>query len=359
MVFQARINTKLRAYICYLRRESSVSYREIARRCGISPSSAMRICQEGFSSQLTKKRTGRPPLMTKKVKARFIRTFRKMRDENPNVRVEDVAKDCEITSISYRTLIHTLNDAGYHFLRSRKKGILSPNDRQRRVRYAKTALKYYDTHFWTDDVHLYLDGVSFRHNHKPYEDALCANGKVWRKSNEGLKYTSKGSKNLPGGRSLHLLVGISHSTGVVLAEEYEKMNGPWFAKFVQATLQKVLMDCAVLKGKEKLLLVMDNDPSQRIMVAKDALQGIAAELVEIQARSPDLNPIENIFHNIKRSLREDALKRKIIREDFESFKQRVLSTLLQYDGSVIDRTIETMTLRLQRSAKSGGYRATY
>ena len=96
-----------------------------------------------------------------------------------------------------------------------------------------------------------MDGVSFRHNYKPYGDASWANEKVWRTSNEGLKYTSKGSKNLPGGHSLYLLVSISHSTGVVLAEEYEMMNGPWFAKFVQATLQKVLTDCAVLKGKEK------------------------------------------------------------------------------------------------------------
>ena len=104
---------------------------------------------------------------------------------------------------------------------------------------------------------------------------------------------------------------------------------------------------------------MDNDPSQRSMVAKDALQEIGAELVDIPARSPDLNPIENMFHNIKRSLREVALKRKIIREDFESFKQRVLSTLPQYDASVIDRTIETMTLRLQRIVKSGGYRTKY
>ena len=110
------------------------------------------------------------------------------------------------------------------------------------------------------------------------------------------------------------------------------MNGPWFAKFVQATLQKVLMDCAVLKGKEKLLLVMDKDPSQRSMVAKDALQEIGADLVEIQATSPDLNPIENNFHTIERSLREDALKRTSIREDFESCKQRVLSTLVRGRG---------------------------
>ena len=121
MVFHARINTKVRVYICYLRRESSLPYREIARRCSISPSSAVRICREGFSGQLTKKRKGRPPVMTKKVMGRFIRTFCKMRDKNPNVRVEDVAKDCEITSVSYITFIRTLNDAGYHFLRFRKK----------------------------------------------------------------------------------------------------------------------------------------------------------------------------------------------------------------------------------------------
>ena len=97
MVFPTRIGAKVRAYICYIRRESSLLYREIA----------VGICQERFSSQSAKKRPGRPPLMTKKVKDRFIPTFRKMIDENPNVRVVDVVKECKITSISYRT--HILN----------------------------------------------------------------------------------------------------------------------------------------------------------------------------------------------------------------------------------------------------------
>ena len=51
----------------------------------------------------------------------------------------------------------------------------------------------------------------------------------------------------------------------------------------------------MLKSNEKLLLIMDNDPSRRGVVAKNALQEIGAELVEIPARSPDLSPIENIF----------------------------------------------------------------
>ena len=85
---------------------------------------------------------------------------------------------------------------------------------------------------------------------------------MWRTSKEGLKYTSKGSKNLPGGHTLHLLVGISHSLGVVLAEDYEKLNGHWFSQFAHRPLQKVLMDCAVVTNKETLLFVMDNYSSQ-------------------------------------------------------------------------------------------------
>ena len=104
---------------------------------------------------------------------------------------------------------------------------------------------------------------------------------------------------------------------------------------------------------------MDNDPSQQSAAAKDALHKIGADLVEIPPRSPDLNPIENIFHNIKNSLREGALRQRIIGEDFQSFKQRVLGTLLQYDTSVIDRTIETMNNRLQSIITNGGYRTKY
>ena len=44
---------------------------------------------------------------------------------------------------------------------------------------------------------------------------------------------------------------------------------------------------------------------------------------------------------------------------FQSFKQKVLDTLLQYDISVVDHTIETMNNRLQSIVKNGGYRTKY
>jgi len=82
-----------------------------------------------------------------------------MRGDNPHVRVMDVAKECEIRNVSYRTLVRALNDAGYRWLTSRRKGLLATGDRKQRVQYARAALRNYDRDFWTDDVLLYLDGV--------------------------------------------------------------------------------------------------------------------------------------------------------------------------------------------------------
>lgn len=44
------------------------------------------------------------------------------------------------------------------------------------------------------------------------------------------------------------------------------------------------------------LFVMDNDPTQTSAVARKALKSIKANMQVIPARSPDLNPIENLFH---------------------------------------------------------------
>ena len=73
-------------------------------------------------------------------------------------------------------------------------------------------------------------------------------------------------------------------------------------------LDRTLRECAAMKKKEKLLFVMDNDPSQRSKLASDALEEVGAELVEITARSLDLNPIENLF-NIREFTKQDATDR--------------------------------------------------
>eukprot|EP00794_Sanderia_malayensis_P004113 gene4113-biopygen2576 len=151
-----------------------------------------------------------------------------MRESNPNVHVMEVAKKCDITEVSKKTLCRVFTTSGYQYIRPRRKGLLTLKDKKKRVAYALKALKDTSPTYWTEDVLLYLDAVSFVHKSNPYEDALSPAGRVWRKPGEGLEITAKGSKDLPGGR--------------------------------------------------------ENDPSQNSAMARDAMKNIGAEVVNIPPR---------------------------------------------------------------------------
>ena len=79
------------------------------------------------------------------------------------------------------------------------------------------------------------------------------------------------------------------------------------------------------KTNGRRLFVMDNDPSQRSKAAAKALEDREAELLEIPARSPDVDCIENVFHLVKCFLEEEAIALNITKECFEEFKERVLT----------------------------------
>ena len=83
------------------------------------------------------------------------------------------------------------------------------------------------------------------------------------------------------------------------------------------------------------------------------------ELLKIPARSPDLNPIENIFHIVKCSLREEAINKRIETESFAQFQDRVVCALNLISCDVIDKTIESLPKRVEALIKSGGYRSKY
>lgn len=85
---------------------------------------------------------------------------------------------------------------------------------------------------------------------------------------------------------------------------------------------------------------MDNDPSQSSKIAMKALENVECELLKIAARSPDLNPIENIFHIVKCDLREEAINNHIEAENFTQFQERVLSALKRIPSDVINEQLQ-------------------
>ena len=56
-------------------------------------------------------------------------------------------------------------------------------------------------------------------------------------------------------------------------------------------------------------------------------------------KSPDLNPIENIFKLVSDALRKQVITSRIITEMYEQFKDRVISTIKSIPREVVNKTI--------------------
>ena len=121
------------------------------------------------------------------------------------------------------------------------------------------------------------------------------------------------------------------------------MNGQRFVDFVREHFPRIFPTSANRKGK---LFLQDGDPSQNSKKAKDAMHSVGARKFSIPPRSPDLNPIENIFNQVKRKLSSDAIERNIEQESFKKFSERVKKTIDNFPTDIIDRTIESMDKRI-------------
>ena len=262
--------------------------------------------------------------------------------------------------VSDETVRRVLRKANLRYLHSRKKGILTRKDLRERLKFAKKVRRRLDPNIWKEGISFYLDGVGFTHKMNPCDQARAPRTMAWRKPSDGLQFqfTAKGSHEGSGGSVAHFMVAIAYGKGVVLAEQYSgHLNGQICADFIRNKFPALFQRSGVnTKGK---LFLQDGDPSQNSRKAQEAMHDVHARKFSIPARSPDLNPIENVFHNVKRKLHADALENNITREKFEKFSERVKRTLENYSSHTIDKTIDSMDKRISMIIKSKGQRIKY
>ena len=202
-----------------------------------------------------------------------------------------------------------------------------------------------------------MDGISFIFKYNPLNGAIAPKARVWRKRSEGLIVTGRGSKELAGGKRLHVMVAIASGKGVVLKVPYKKMDGPFFKKFLKQHFNICFARCGPKKDSCRLFL-MNNNPSQTSKVVQKAMENIDAEFHKIPARSPDLNPIENIFHLVKKSLDHETAN-NITCETFNEFSERVLNSMENLLTEIIDRTIASLSSRVDAVRRARGNRIKY
>ncbi len=361
-MFRGRISPETRAYARYLSLWQSKSLREIADICGISKSSAQRIIHSQLPGRIFKRKKrsqcGRNKKLLPRGERYVLRELRKLRSKEGSFSISRLMlmTGNSENDISPRTISNVMRNDGYRLYDARKKGLLSPKDFRKRVKFARQ-MENRPIRFWTDDVAFYLDGVTFTYKTNPHDQARAPGSKIYRKRSEGLSpsCTARGSKVGTGGHVAKFVVALTYQKGVIISESYEKMNGEYFESFVRRNFERMFE----LSEKDSLQFVQDGDPSQNSGQAKRAMEDCNAQLLLIPSRSPDINPIENFFHLVRRKLKRDALERNICYETFEQFQNRIVNTMREIPTDIIDRTIESIRKRLKLIIKGRGKRTKY
>lgn len=362
MVFYRKISPDVKAYAKLLCVDNKVPYKVAADRCGISLSSVKRLLKEGTRMRACGdlgKKIGRPRKLNERDERRITTGLKKLRIQEGTFSSKRLKEVCGIgRSVSDRTVRRILNRHGYHFLQARKKGLMTAKDRHMRVKFARRMESTYSRDIWTKGICFYLDGTSFVHKMNPMDQARAPRLRIWRKRGEGLREhcTSKGRKVGTGSRSVKLIVAISHTTGVVCCEPYDKMDGNFFSAFIEQHFDNIYTKS---NKRNTRLFVQDGDPSQNSAKARASLLAVNAELLKIPPRSPDINPIENCFKVIGDTLRKDAIKDGITHETFAEFQERVISTVVGMDKNIINKTIASMPNRIHLIISNHGDRLKY
>ena len=119
---------------------------------------------------------------------------------------------------------------------------------------------------------------------------------------------------------MHVWVGISRKgrTGICVFERI--MNGPVYIEILDKTLTQFLNNVY----PEKHRFFQDNDPKHVSRCAQNYYQQNNINWWKTPAESPDANPIENLWHELKEHVRRTKPKNK----------QQLINTILQFWGTV-------------------------
>lgn len=305
--------------------------------------------------------TGRPKKLTTRDERNLLRQINVLRSQRVNFTIKRLRLAAGTPlDVSDETVRRMLHRHKFSYRHSAKKGVLSKNDLSKRLIFARTvAKKFSDGKLWTEGIAFYLDGVSFTHRYHPLDQAQAPKTMVWRKAHERLHFglTAKGSHEGNGGKQAHFIVAIGYTKGVIICEQYDgRLNGQKFADFIRDEFPEAFKASINPRGK---FFLQDGDPSQNSVKARNAMYDIGARKFTIPPRSPDLNPIENIFNLLKKKLHNDAINKNIEWENFEHFSARVRATIEEIDVVLIDKTIKSMENRIPLVIKGKGQRTKY
>ena len=333
-IIPQHIKTKIVEYL-----KEGLSCRDVAKRVpSVSLMTVSRILNT--ETGLPRSRAGRPHKLSDHAKRKVIRDISSGKIENAVIAAHELSEVIRQT-VHPENVRRVLRKAGLKSIKKKKKPFLSKKHRKQRLdfaqKYANWTVEDFKRVIWSDET------------------------KINRLGSDGLKWTWRKPQHAI--QDYHVQGTFKHGGGSLMFWGCMTWNGAGQACKIEGTLDSTLY-CEILSDnllgtadyfqmdRDYFVFQQDNDPKHTSRLAKDWFNQNRVNLMDWPPQSPDMNPIEHLWHALKQRLQTYPEPPKGIHELWE----RLQDEWLKIPVETCQNLISSMLSRIQTLLKAkGGY----